>query len=542
MLHKPSGIGVAITLVVTDPDNPHRTQVYHPKTYADGVYIDNSKKHTVLDHIDDKLDHYHLNRRFRELLSTNGGLVKLNEDGVIPGEQINPSCIVLYVEFSNITDLIISNTFDPVVDYGRLVLVNDVSGDPRIINHSPRWGIYRLIGDNPRDLMSYQIIITEAEFDRVADWEDFSDLFRSTVEEIDKAVRDSHSHDNKTVLDKFIEYNGDLYYRGFKISYRDDFQSIVITTDPEMRDVMPRDIAFYITDTRDKTIYPEVEPITPFKTLSGNCDNMYSGNDELTEGPKLKMNMVTSAIGFFANCINMTSIPWYSTNNIIKGDRMFKGCIKLQAIPALSFTSMTSAEEFAAGSGIRTKGDIIAPILSNGKAMLKDCTRLSNLGKVFAPLARDMSYFLYNAYLLKELKSEIDISNCLDASHMFELCVNLKHVDKLISPKVTNMNSTFKGCRELVDIAYINFTSVTDATDTFDGCVNLKRVNVKPESITTSISFANTKLDINNIRLIIKGLGVTNNATIDFSNTPGARYLTDNEISSLIVRGWTVKR
>ena len=548
MLHKDSGLSANITVIVTDPNNPERTIAYYPKSYADGVYLDYTKTYTFRDHIDNAVDeHIHLNRAFRELLSKRpdeGGLVKLDDNALIPGEYINPSCIVLYVEFDTINDLLVNNTFDPVEDYGRLVLINDVSTDPRTSINTPRWGIYRLVGPDTRDVYSYQRIITEAEFDRTADWSEFSDLFQSTVEEIDKAVLDSHNHTNHSVLEKlFTMGDGYLYYRGMRISFRNDFQTIVVTTDPEMHGVMPKDIVFLVTDTRDKTIYPEVEPIEPILVLSGNCDNLYRGNTDLTVGPKIRTNLVTSANGMFAECNNMRSIPWYSTRSIRSANMMLRGCSSLQSIPAISFESMETAEEFAANSGIKSMGDIMSARLINAKGMLKNCTRLVNVGIINIGMAKDTSYFFYGDTALKELKTYIHIELCEDSSHMFEGCTALKIVEHLSTPRVKLMTDMFKGCTDLRTVNYIDFTDVVDATGMFDGCPNLKRVVPKPASITTNLSFENTSLDIDSIRTIIKGLGVVStHTTINFRNTPGIDKLTDQEISSLVIAGWTIIR
>ena len=185
----------------------------------------------------------HLNTLFRNLLRRNAedcGLVKLDENGHIPLKYTNPETIVLYYDYADIPDLLANsriqveeiiiedtetgevinkyeikslirdtnedfnvpsddvyirgtgarlNENDPS-DYGRLVLVNDMSMDPRSRGHH-KWCLYRYIGGPTNDINSYQVIMTEKDMDYEVKWEHLDEIFKSTVEQIDNAVRNA---------------------------------------------------------------------------------------------------------------------------------------------------------------------------------------------------------------------------------------------------------------------------------------------------------------------------------------------------------------
>ena len=122
--------------------------------YAGKVFTDISETNTVIDHIVEALETKHIPRGYKELLSkpaTEGGLVKLNKQGVIPYEYINPKSIVLYFSYDDFNDLLEHNNLDPDEDYGRLVMVSNIGES----SNGRSWGIYRLIGRDTHSIDSY---------------------------------------------------------------------------------------------------------------------------------------------------------------------------------------------------------------------------------------------------------------------------------------------------------------------------------------------------------------------------------------------------
>lgn len=536
---------VAISLLVVNKDNNDVIDEFYPQTLSRKVFLDASEKNTILDHINDLLDNKHVPRSAISLLKNtpeNGGLVKLNEDGVIPFKYTNPKSIVLYFEYKDIQDLLDNNNLDPDEDYGRLVMVSDIGQS----NQGRSWGIYRLIGRDTHSIDSYQRIISPLEMDRTADWSEFAELFKHTPDEIDEAVNVSHDHSNKEVLDNITEHDdGYLYYHGKRISVRDDFRAIVTTKDANLADVLNGDLAVKLESERDKVEITPLEPITEIKVLEGNRDYEYRGDDTITSGPLLRTSKLTSAKGFFTSCINLSSIPWYDTKSITAVDEMFKDCPSLQAIHSFNFSKLETADYFCANSGIKSLPEIYAPRLTSGKYMFYNCEKLQTVERIKIPNAKDVSFLFANCSSLTAINSDIDLVQATNTESMFDTCRSLKYITDVNTPRTTNMRNMFKNCVSLRDVSYIDFSSCKDATDMFLGCGCLKHVRIKGHSLHTNLSLAQTNLDEASIRKILNELpNVVSEGgyTLDITNTPAADSLLEAEVSAMLVLGWTIKR
>lgn len=536
---------IAITLIVVDPDDITKTKEYHPKSFVDGVYLDKTESENVTDHLINRLDLRHLNTAFRNLLrksAEEGGIVKLDENGRIPLKYTNPDTIVLYYDYPDVPSLLNNTRIveDDPYDYGRLLMINDMSGDPRSRGHH-KWCIYRYTGGPINNIDSYQVIITESDIDYVIKWEHFDEIFKSSVEQIDAMARNAHKHVNNNAIKGFSEDdNGYLYYKGIKIPFREDFHSIVVTNDPFHGDVLPGDLAFHITGSKPREELPDVKPVEKIITLTGNCDEYYFGEDfELS--PKVKMNTVTSAVRMFKSCPRMTYVNWYDLRSLVNADEMFRYCVSLLNLPSFNFESLISAESFAEGCiSLVGVGELNAKYLENARAMFKSCNKLKNIDNITLTSLRDATSMFELCKALNYVP-DMNIARTESTNAMFKSCSGLKHVGKLVTPRVTNMDGMFYSCLSLTDIAYIDFTSVTSAKDMFFNCISLKYVNIKPQSLTTDLTFNYTNLNEDCIHDIIKGLPVVNELhTLSFIKTPNAEKITADEIDSASYRGWQI--
>ena len=536
---------LGVTLLAVDKDDPTKVKEFYPSMYAGKVFTDISETNTVIDHIVEALENKHIPRGYKDLLSkpaTEGGLVKLNKQGVIPYEYINPKSIVLYFSYDDFNDLLEHNNLDPDEDYGRLVMVSDIGES----SNGRSWGIYRLIGRDTHSIDSYQRIISHREMDRTADWSEFASLFKHTPEEIDEGVSKTHYHENQKVLDNITEHDdGYVYYHGKRISVREDFRAIIATKDPNLNDVLNGDLALKLESERPKSDVEPKEPLTEIKILEGNCDYEYRGDDTITQGPLLRTNKVTSTKGFFESCINLTSIPAYDMRSVVTADDMFKDCAKLQGIPGFNFEALTSANYFCANSGIKSISEIVATRLISGDYMFYNCTKLQSIDLIKLPNAKDLNYAFGLCTSLGSINSDINLTQAINLRGLFFKCRSLKHVNKVITPRATIMTEMFKDCISLRDIAYIDFTNCTNAEDMFSGCASLKHVGIKEQSLHINLSLANTRLDEVSIRKILKELpNVVSEGgyTLDITNTPAADSLLESEVSAMLVYGWTIKR
>jgi hypothetical protein len=101
-------------------------------------------------------------------------------------------------------------------DSGVMCWVRDPSADTANIpsgNNAPAQYLWTEVAP---DVFGWEFLFQAGESDLVINWEDINGAPDSTPAEIDQAVEDSHTHDNKAVLDGLDEDSatGDLTYKG----------------------------------------------------------------------------------------------------------------------------------------------------------------------------------------------------------------------------------------------------------------------------------------------------------------------------------------
>ena len=542
----------ALTFIVIDEDDITQTKEYYPKTYAEAVYLgEHLLGHTALDHIEDNDVCLHPTENELKLLRRTpeeGGLVKLDSNGHIKIEHTNPSSIALYYDYPDIRSMLTQNNFVLPRDYGRLVMVRDAYGDIRS-NNIHKWTLYRYIGPNKDNILSYQVIISEIDVDLKFEWSQFTADMQATVQQIDDAVNKRHEHSNKNVLDKFsTDTNGNLIYNSTQISFRENSKSFVIGRDGEEVYLLNGDMGIQMIDVREKDTdshEPTVDDNMRSEQLisiRGDCSDRYRNRTDLVNAPKLDTLFMTKADGFFDGCTNLKSMYWYEFKNVVSANSFAKDCRLLKQFPELDFSSLKSAISFLANSGIVRFADLAGKNITNVSSFFYSCVYLKGVNSIDLPNATTIDNIFYNCASLEDLPEIINIPNAVYAEGAFFECRSLKKVGKLISPKMKNANQLFANCASLVSIEEIDFSSCTSATDIFTGCTELRYVGIKPGTLKIDLSFFNTKLSLLSLQKIIRELPVVNNKTITINYTEAASQLTDEEISDARVKGWTIKR
>ena len=151
-----------------------------------------------------------------------------------------------------------------------------------------------------------------------------------------------------------------------------------------------------------------------------------------------------------------------------------------------------------------------------------------------------MTDFFNNCISLRNLPDKLNIVTCKIGIRMFYKCTNIHSIGKINSPNLKNMEQMFEGCSNLISIEEINFTSCENTTDIFKDCGKLEHVGIRKKSLRISISFANTKLDYISLQDIITNLPNVSDKYIDITATPAALQITDEEIESARIKGWTI--
>jgi hypothetical protein len=125
-------------------------------------------------------------------------------------------------------------------------------------------------------------------------------------------------------------------------------------------------------------------------------------------------------------------------------------------------------------------------------------------------------YTFYNTKGIKKVTIKGNTNgNVIDFTMSFRNSADLEIIDftQLVA-KVGNGNSAFHTCRSLREIkGELDFTECTSANTMFQNCVALEEVRVKANSLKLSISFsASPSLSANSIQSIIDGLAIVETA------------------------------
>ena len=166
---------------------------------------------------------------------------------------------------------------------------------------------------------------------------------------------------------------------------------------------------------------------------------MFSGCYKLQAVPQLDTSKVTSTYGVFYNCTSLTTIPQLNTSKVTDMRYMFSGCYKLQAVPQLDTSKVT-----------------------NMGYMFQKCYSLTEIPQLATSNVTDMRYMFYECENLVTIPS-LDTSKVTDMRYMFYYCHKLPAVPQLDTSKVTNMSYMFQRCYKLskIDISYYNISSTS---------------------------------------------------------------------------------
>lgn len=276
----------------------------YPKTLASQVFVSDNGETTLADHVANTDVHLTAAER-AALTATNGanGYLKLDAQGYVPVNKLNPSVIAVNKEFANVAALTAEGAA-ATVEPGQLVMVVDASADTTV---GSGWAIYRKRDANGldytvvnnvaetfvaasgtfvegtayftdatgatevdttgfeagvTDVSSYFIAsgtgkvsgwqkIAEAEsLDVVVNWDSIQGKPSSSVANIDSAVEQMHTHNNFELLQKFTYSNDSLKYNGSDIAFTNsviEFQVVDSSSVPLASSLKANDLVFVVT-------------------------------------------------------------------------------------------------------------------------------------------------------------------------------------------------------------------------------------------------------------------------------------------------------
>ena len=157
---------------------------------------------------------------------------------------------------------------------------------------------------------------------------------------------------------------------------------------------------------------------------------------------------------------------------------------------------------------------------------------------ITAPLVTDISrMFLYNAGVKKVV---LNLSEkCVNIASSFNAC-NIREVVLNFSTKnVTNFERVFSHSGILKIVGELDLTSATNVDLLFYNCINLEEVTFEPNTLSISISLAqSSKLTAESVQSIIDGLKIVE--TAQTLNLNKAIVLTDEQKATINAKGWTL--
>lgn len=158
------------------------------------------------------------------------------------------------------------------------------------------------------------------------------------------------------------------------------------------------------------------------------------------------------------------------------------------------------------------------------------------------PFLTSLYYTFYGTKGIKKVTIKGNANrNVIDFTMGFRNSADLETVDftELVA-KVDNGNSTFHTCRKLREIkGEIDFTECTSANTMFQNCVALEKVKPKANSIKISIGFPNSEqIDFSSIQAIFDGL--TRLETAQTLTLNANQNVLQSQIDSANAKGWTV--
>jgi hypothetical protein len=521
-----------LTLTTLDPDDESKLIAYYPKLPIEAVFIDPELTQPLEPKL---LNDLHLTEEERiRMNKTNqaGGYVLLDHIGKVPSSLFEDHCLFLKFEFRNVRDMLDNNDYQYPKDYGHLVMVHNMSDDEEDLGGSEKWAIYRFIGPDPRNRSCWQMILRDKNMDRVGEWEDIAGKPNASPAMYDEIVRLAHEHRNKDALDKFSDVEGKLHYDGMEILDKETVNTMYATKNLDSGS--KGDVMIYIESSRipepvegdelieleeisDERFINSTYTVAPF--LDGEdvvtANRMFANSLRLVSVPKYVFPNLTEAEGIFMNCMSLEylSVPRWEYVRTLRS--AFEHCVKLKSIAGMTINSCEDLSYFCANaSSLQSVGEIQSANLLEAVCAFKECSSLEHI-----PV--------------------IDMSKLTTAESMYEKCTNMV-AGHFNAPMVTNVNRAFYGCTKLESIT-LNIPSAMNVIDMFMDCPNLETVTIPNGGITSTISFAHTKLSVESLIDIISKLPSRGGESIIVTGTPAAA-IGDTEIAKATAKGWTIVR
>ena len=464
----------------------------YPKTAGTQVtLIDGSN---AIDHINSDMHLRGSEREAFNALNSPGGFLKLDANGHVSNDFIDPGLLAIKTEFADINDML---TNGAKVIKGGIVMVNDATDDPNV---QDGWAIYRrtLTSERYWELdKGWKCIAQNEQLDVTLTWEDINGAPTSTAEQIDSMAEHGHAHPNGlTAMEKLSEDEDGIHlvYDGHQIALDKE-----VATFHDTPYVLESNLK--IGDIWLKESYAQSWWHNESIESSGeSCYEMYMGYDTMDTAPYLRTAKCTNMTRMFSGCYDMETTQQYQTENVTSFTGMYYECTSLHTVPIMDTRSGQAFD-----------------------SMFYSCINLK-----YSP--------------------EMILDNATNVVGMYSGCSIMEYVLPFGSTaNINNMGRWFKDCGSLKKIfTPIDFSSITSdesVVEMFSGCIDLEEVEFVENTLKVSLSLENTNLTKECLLGILQGLPVLETPkTLTLTDIPCLAEISESEFIHATGKGWTIVR
>ena len=261
--------------------------------------------------------------------------------------------------------------------------------------------------------------------------------------------------------------------------------------------------------------------------------------------PHLNIPLVASIVGMFSGCTSLKSVRDINAPKATSIGTLFNGCTSLVNAPSIT-----------------------APLCTAASRMFAGCSSLKTVGELYLPAATDISYCFHQCVALEEAP-KIGAPVCTNAQYLFAECERLKKVTELNLPKA-GMSYAFTACDALRTVKMVCAgVGTTSSYNTFNTCYNLVDLEIEfhggggyvgpfyramrrciltsgsgtaPSGWPARMDFCDTGISRPEAVELFQKIPTTTrtSARLNFSTTPAAADLTDEDIAIVVAKGWAV--
>ena len=211
---------------------------------------------------------------------------------------------------------------------------------------------------------------------------------------------------------------------------------------------------------------------------TNNWNSLFYNDTNLLEVLGANSKGVSSTVGMFSHCYNVTGISTFDTSKVQNTTNMFYSCINLNSVGPHPLDEDTMADYmFYSCYNLSSIPDFGDTKLTSCQAMFDGCRKLSSAPSLDTSDVTS-TYMMFESCSSMTSVPFYDTHNVLSSNRMFYDCHSLIHSPTFDLSKVTDMNGMYANCSALtsVPLFHTTFTNKTgNMSNAFYNCVNVQQ-------------------------------------------------------------------